>query len=393
MKMQRDMKVFGAGCPTQMSQQGRRASGNRKDKMVPRSSSPINVYVELPCIIEQALSTIAWHDLEDCASVVRRQSDSVCSQLNTKITTRDGTLTEMTSYRSTCSAIPPHYPAWSWWDFQVNESDADDQDFGDYALDFMADSPATLESNLSPAELVPFQGCVIPLLTPQQYFSPEDSLSHSFTEASDPSVHDGAPWQGIAQCQGRAFGDSMEVNNQLHETLHRQQEEIDCLQERNLHLRQLASRAKHLASVLEKLMTVRDQREQPCGDKTTLSPCKRQRLDEGYDTESSDTVEDMLRDVSTRCNAVLHNAATGTRLPQESETIHMFGAFSGLKTSISKDNSMTMDASELQESVSSFRTSVREHSTIRTQVFPHGRAFTSRTQLGGYRFRWLPNDS
>ncbi|XP_033974477.1 multicilin [Trematomus bernacchii] len=355
--MQRDMKVFGAGCPNQMSQQGRRAAGNRKDKMVPRSSSPINVYVELPCMIEQALSTIAWNDLEDCASVVRRQSDSLCSQ--------------------------------------VNESDADDQDFGDYALDFMADSPATLESNLSPAELVPFQGCVIPLLTPQQYFSPEDSLSHSFTEASDPSVQYGAPWQGIAQCQGRAFGDSMEVNNQLHETLHRQQEEIDCLQERNLHLRQLASRAKHLASVLEKLMTVRDQREQviPCGDKTTLSPCKRQRLDEGYDTESSDTVEDMLRDVSTRCNAVLHNAATGTRLPQESETIRMFGAFSGLKTSISKDNSMTMDASELQESVSSFRTSVREHSTIRTQVFPHGRAFTSRTQQGGYRFRWLPNDS
>ena len=38
---------------------------------------------------------------------------------------------------------------------------------------------------------------------------------------------------------------------QLHETLHRQLEEIDCLQERNLHLRQLASRAKHLASVLE----------------------------------------------------------------------------------------------------------------------------------------------
>ncbi len=38
---------------------------------------------------------------------------------------------------------------------------------------------------------------------------------------------------------------------QLHETLHRKQEEIDSLQERNLHLRQLASRAKNLASVLE----------------------------------------------------------------------------------------------------------------------------------------------
>ena len=38
---------------------------------------------------------------------------------------------------------------------------------------------------------------------------------------------------------------------QLNETLYRRQEELDSLQERNLHLRQLASRAKHLASVLE----------------------------------------------------------------------------------------------------------------------------------------------
>lgn len=71
--------------------------------------------------------------------------------------------TEMTT--RTCSALQSHFPAW--WDFQVravdvspstgyfqmyqsseltvcfvcpqvNESDADDQDFGDYALDFMA---------------------------------------------------------------------------------------------------------------------------------------------------------------------------------------------------------------------------------------------------------------
>ncbi|TDH13007.1 hypothetical protein EPR50_G00053330 [Perca flavescens] len=355
--MQRNRTVFGAMCPNQMGQQGRRPAGNKKDKLVPRSSSPVNVYVELPCIIEQAFSTIAWDDLEDCASVVRRESDSLGSQ--------------------------------------VNESDVDDQDFGDYALDFMADSPATLESSLSPAELLPFQGCIIPLLTPQRYFSLEDRLVHSSTEAGNPSAQDGDHWQGFAQCQGRVLGDSKEINNQLHETLHRKQEEIDSLQERNLHLRQLATRAKHLASVLEKLMTVRDPNEpvMSCGNKTSLSPCKRQRLDEGYETESSDSVEDMLRDVSTRCNAVLHSAAPGTRLPQESETIRMYGAFSGLQTSISKDSSLTVDGAEPEESVSSFRTSIREHCTIRTQVFPHGHAFTSRTQQGGYRFRWVPNHS
>ncbi|KAM9360346.1 multicilin [Symphorus nematophorus] len=359
MEMQRGRKVFGAVCPNQMGQQGRRTEGHREDKvLVPRSSSPVTVYVELPCTIEQAFSTIAWDDLEDCASVVRRETDSLGSQMN--------------------------------------ESDADEQDFGDYALDFMAESPATLESTLSPAELVPFQGYVIPPLTPQRYLSP-DSMVHSSTDADNPSAQDGAQWRSITHCQSRTLGDSMEVNNQLHETLHRKQEEIGSLQERNLHLRQLASRAKHLASVLEKLMTVRDphvrESVMPCGEKNSLSPCKRQRLDEGYETESSDSVEDMLRDISTRCNAVLHSAATGARLQQESETVRMYGSFSGLQTSISKDNSMTTDRAEPEESISSFRTSIREHCTIRTHVFPHGRAFTSRTLKGGYRFRWVPNHS
>lgn len=146
---------------------------------------------------------------------------------------------------------------------------------------------------------------------------------------------------------------------------------------------------------LQRLMTVRDpcMREPvaSCGDEASLSPCKRQRLDEGYETESSDSVEDMLRDVSTRCNAVLHSAATGAKLQQESEAIRMYGSFSGLQTSVCTDS--LLEETEGEESVSSFRTSIREHCTIRTQVFPHGHAFTSRTQQGGYRFRWVPNHS
>ncbi|XP_028269798.1 multicilin [Parambassis ranga] len=348
-------KAFGAFCPNQMGQRGRRAAVSNKDHLrVPRSSSPVTVYVELPCIIEQAFSAIAWNDLEDCASAaVRREQDSFGSQ--------------------------------------VNESDADDQDFGDYALDFIADSPATLESSLSSTELVPFQGYVIPPLTPQRDFCPEDNLVNSSTEMDKTPAQDEASWQGMAECQRRALGCSVTVNKQLHETLHRQQDKIDSLQERNLHLRQLASRAKHLASVLEKLMTVKDpnmkEAVMPCGGKPSLSPCKRQRLDEGYETESSDSVEDMLRDVSTRCNAVLHT----TRPQQEPETIRMHGAFSGLQTSVSKESSLTADAAA--ESITSFRTPIREHCTIKTQALPHGHAFTSRTQQGGYRFRWVPNHS
>lgn len=84
----------------------------------------------------------------------------------------------------------------------------------------LSDSPSTLESSLSPAELVPFQGCVIPPLTPQWDLSPEDSLVSSPPEAGDPSARDGALWRDIAQCQGRTLGDSMEVNHLVILCLH-----------------------------------------------------------------------------------------------------------------------------------------------------------------------------
>ncbi|XP_061623438.1 multicilin isoform X2 [Phyllopteryx taeniolatus] len=316
-----------------------------KDK-APRSSSPLTVYVALPCNIEQgwqAFPTIAWDDLEDCAT---RESDSLGSQ--------------------------------------VNESDGDERDFGDFALDFMADSSVNLESSLSPAELVPFQGCVIPPLTPQHVFSPEDGLT--LPNSSCAHAQDGALWTGISMCQAR-MECAMEVNHEVPNTLHRRQS--DPSEERNLHLRQLACRAKLLASVLEKLMAVREPEiNEPARPREgqSTSPCKRQRLNDRC--ESSDSVEEMLRDVSTRCNAVLHATTGGRAPPQDSDTVPMYGSFPGLQTSICKERS-----SEVEEDMLSFRTSLREHSSIRTRVFPQGRAFTSGTRQGGYRFRWVPNHS
>lgn len=143
-------------------------------------------------------------------------------------------------------------------------------------------------------------------------------------------------------------------------------------------------------------MTVRDpctrELAAPQAGKPSLSPCKRQRLDEGYETESSDSVEDILRDVSTRCNAVLHGGATATVTAQpEAEVIRMHGSFSGLKTSFC--STASIEGTEGEDGNSSFRTSIREHGTIRTQAHPHGRTFTSCTQQGQYRFRWVPNHS
>ncbi|KAM9810267.1 LOW QUALITY PROTEIN: multicilin [Neosynchiropus ocellatus] len=314
-----------------------------RQEPMPRSSSPLTVYVELPCIIEQAFSSVA------CGGAARVGRDSLESQ--------------------------------------VNDSGVDDQDFGDYAKDFIADSPVSLENSLSPAALVPFEGCIIPPLTPQRFFSPEESLGDF--SAEQPQVHYEAPWKVIRHCQDRVFEHSLEVNQQLHETLHQRQEEIFSLQERNSHLRQLASRAKHLASVLEKLTA---SRESSVGGQT--SPSKRRRLAAGCEPETSvDDVEGMLRDISTRCNAVLHSTSGGNRPEQELEPIRMFGSFSGLQTCVGKVSSVRTEGDAAGEGVSSFKTSIREHGTIRTKVFPHGHVFTSSTQQGGCRFRWVPNQS
>lgn len=74
----------------------------------------------------------------------------------------------------------------------------------------LPDSPGMLESSLSPAELLPFQGCVIPPLSPQWDLSAEDSLASSHAE-----THDGALWEDAAQCRSVALGDPVEVNNRV----------------------------------------------------------------------------------------------------------------------------------------------------------------------------------
>lgn len=275
------------------------------------------------------------------------------------------------------------------------------------------DSPSTLESSLSPAELVPFHGCVIPPFMPQWDTPTEDS------SLSCPNTHQeahGPP--SSAGASGAPAGVDLCVNFALRDAGQRQQEGTDTLRERNVHLRQLARRAKHLASVLEvsicwvaslnsplclcissllcfsqELMTVTEREETPPPDhRPSLSPCKRQRLDEGYETESSDSLEDMLRDISTRCNAVLHISTTAKQ--QGSGVVRVHGAFSGLQMSFcSNGGCPATDGAEADANIWSFRTSVREHGTMRTQAFPHGHSFTARTQEGGYRFRWVPNHS
>ncbi|KAL6472655.1 hypothetical protein MHYP_G00188430 [Metynnis hypsauchen] len=75
------------------------------------------------------------------------------------------------------------------------------------------------------------------------------------------------------------------------------------------------------------------------------------------------------------------------------EMIQVYGSFHGLKVVMAR-RSMTSDLSEHgKEELVCFKTSVREHSTVRTNVFPHGKTFTSHTPDGSCRFLWVPNQN
>ncbi|XP_046872559.1 multicilin [Hypomesus transpacificus] len=335
-------------------------NSNKAKLMLPRSSSPVTVYVDadqIPCVVEEAFATIAWDDLEECKSVMRRDNDSLGSQ--------------------------------------VNESVADEQDFADYAFDLIADSPGTLESSFSPAGLVPFQGCIIPPLTPQHDFSQEVCPRYPSPAEGLPHAHDEALWRGLAHYHHRALEEALDTSSQLHLTVTKKKAEINSFQERNVHLRELASRAKHLASVLDTLMSGRE----PCRGATpsrhgsvTARNCKRPRSDEDCETASAPgLVDDIIRDISERCNAVLHRSAKEPKM-DDTETVQMFGLFSGLQTSVATEKVSRGEGSESPLDTS-FRTSVQEHSTIRTQAYPHGHSFTSRNPQGGYCFRWVPKQS
>ncbi|XP_072514306.1 multicilin [Salminus brasiliensis] len=75
------------------------------------------------------------------------------------------------------------------------------------------------------------------------------------------------------------------------------------------------------------------------------------------------------------------------------EVIQVFGAFHGLKV-LTARRSVASDRSDGgRDGAVCFKTSVREHSTVRTNVFPHGKTFTSHTPDGSCRFLWVPNQN
>ncbi|XP_051973261.1 multicilin [Xyrauchen texanus] len=75
------------------------------------------------------------------------------------------------------------------------------------------------------------------------------------------------------------------------------------------------------------------------------------------------------------------------------ERVNIFGAFHGLHVVAETPSVKSgLNTSGDQEKGMCFNISIREHSTVRTKVFPHGKAFTSHTPSGSCRFLWVPNE-
>ncbi|KAG8456623.1 hypothetical protein GDO86_002411 [Hymenochirus boettgeri] len=340
-------------------------------KIFTETRGPVTIYVDQPASsVDSALSTIDWQDLADCNAVIQQDATG-------------GVLSQQQEH-----CLP-------------GEPEFDLQEFRDVVDHFIADQASLMQSSMGHAgyqlpscDVSVFDSCMANPQQPQPaHLLPIDVQTIPTSELY---------WKDVADQNQKALGDALVENNHLHVTLTEKQEEIASLREKNVQLKELANQAKHLASVLDKLMSHKSR------DKSTslqTRPSVKRSLEEFYpqgnDSDCSQ-VDEILREISKKCNeALVGSDFSEPKRPrlqpidsmdfQEAGVtkIKMCGAFQGLKTSTGH-NSVNMGQTELEEDVS-FRTSIKDHCTIRTLAFPQGNAFTIRTGGGGYKFRWVPN--
>ncbi|XP_041428218.1 multicilin isoform X1 [Xenopus laevis] len=297
----------------------------------------------------------------------------------------------------------PHFPnyGYDWQDHCLSgEPDFDLQEFRDAVDQFIADQPSLMQPSLGPPEFQ-LPACNVPVFEPCMtnplQAQPEHLLPINVQTIPSTEQY----WRDVADHNQKALGDALVENNQLQVSLTEKQEEIVSLKEKNIQLNELANQAKHLSSVLDKLM--KERTKQNSGATQGRLPVKRS-LEDFYPQSNepdSTQVDEILREISKKCNIALMGSDLSERKrprlePMDSKDwqeegvteIKMCGAFHGLKTSTGL-NSVNLGDTDLEDV--SFRTSIKEHSTIRTLAFPQGNAFTIRTSGGGYKFRWVPN--
>ncbi|XP_069820850.1 multicilin [Dendropsophus ebraccatus] len=377
--MQNRRKAFDKLCPNRIADIANRV--HRKPEKPERKVSrrifgeppgPVTIYVDQsPNTVDAALSAIDWQDLADCNSVIQQDAAG-------------GSLTQ----QGHCLQSEPEF---------------DLQEFRDAVDSFIDDQTTHMQTGMGPTNflLLPpdvpaFEPCMVPHIhAPQPQLTPINVQPIPSTEQF---------WRDMADQNQKALGNALVENNQLHVTLNEKQEEIACLKEKNVQLKELANQAKHLATVLDKLMSQRSREDTRLSSDGLRPPVKRS-LEEFYPQtteQECNQVDEILREISKKCNAALMGSVPGeAKRPklcpedtmdfQDEVTtgIKMCGAFQGLKTTTGR-SSLNLCNTDLEEDVT-FRTSIKDHCTIRTLAFPQGNAFTIRTNEGGYKFRWVPN--
>ncbi|KAG9353669.1 hypothetical protein JZ751_011791, partial [Albula glossodonta] len=148
-------------------------------------------------------------------------------------------------------------------------------------------------------------------------------------------------WSDQADHNQRALGDALKANDQLCVSLNQKQEEILALQERNSQLKELASQAKHLASILDLLTQ---------STNTSCPTTEAVNQNSGVKRQGPNDCHSFISDSSraVQCNTLeerdlnFHQASkrpkwqpdedpAAVSLRQGQERINMYGAFSGLQ--------------------------------------------------------------
>ncbi|KAM5264925.1 LOW QUALITY PROTEIN: multicilin [Ctenodactylus gundi] len=378
-------QAFGSICPNRLRELPGRPlgkAGSAERKFAPPrkpfpgcgGSCPVSVY-EDPADAEPAvlpaLATIDLQDLADCASLL----GSDAPPRGDPATSQDHSLQVEVDF-----------------DLQNFRDTVDDLIAGKCSSSLMSPSLANSDFPFSPCEeALPFGSHLSPPLDPQVLQSPPLGPP----EAPPPPEQ---YWKEVADQNQRALGNALVENNQLHATLTQKQEEIASLKERNVQLKELASRTRHLASVLDKLMITQSRDPGPAAQPFLLKATAKRSLEELLSASGQNCaeVDAVLREISQRCDEALQSRdPKRPRLqPPPASTADggpgsLHGTFRGLRMDCSP-GALNLSQSELQEGAS-FSTPIRSHSTIRTLAFPQGNAFTIRTASGGYKFRWVPS--
>ncbi|KAK2505497.1 hypothetical protein MC885_016924 [Smutsia gigantea] len=398
-------RAFDSICPNRMLELRGRPFGkpgklDRKfappRKLFPGCSggSPVSVYEDPPDVEPAALpalTTIDLQDLADCSSLLGSDAppggDSAASQNHSLPAAADFDLQNFRDTVDDLIAGKCSFLAVIKRRRYIALPKSDSFTFRDSSL--LSPPLADGDFPFSPCDVLPLGPCFSPPLDPRALQSPPPRPQ----TVAPPEQY----WKEVADQNQRALGDALVENNQLHVTLTQKQEEIASLKERNVQLKELASRTRHLASVLDKLMITQSRDCGAAAEPFLLKATAKRSLEELFSAAGQDCaeVDAILREISERCDEALQSRdPKRLRLQPEPASTdgrpgNLHGAFRGLRTDCSR-STLNLSHSELEEG-GSFSTPIRSHSTIRTLAFPQGNAFTIRTANGGYKFRWVPS--